>query len=156
MPNLKIGSLAQQTGCQVETIRYYERKGLLLNPVRSSGNYRLYGDEHVERLRFIRQCRSLDMALEEIRALLKFRDAPEENCRDVNKLLDEHIEHVVRRIAELQSMEKDLRKLRRQCVKTSAAKDCAILNELGQERKRSMPKRPLAGHVGTTHARRGK
>ena len=63
--SLKIGELAKQTGCLVETIRYYEREGLLLEPPRSEGNYRLYTDIHSERLQFIRHCRSLDMTLEE-------------------------------------------------------------------------------------------
>ena len=110
--NLKIGELAKQTGCLVETIRYYEREGLLLEPARSEGNYRLYTDIHVERLQFIRHCRSLDMTLEEIRNLLRFRDAPNENCSDVNALLDEHIEHVSNRIRELRFLQK---KLRRSC-----------------------------------------
>jgi DNA-binding transcriptional MerR regulator len=63
----------------VETIRYYEREGLLREPSRSEGNYRLYTDTHIERLQFIRHCRSLDMTLEEIRNLLRFRDSLEEN-----------------------------------------------------------------------------
>ena len=153
---LKIGELAKQTHCPIETIRYYEREGLLRALGRTTGNYRLYQPAHVERLRFIRQCRSLDMALDEIRVLLKFRDAPEQNCGDVNALLDEHIGHVVRRIAELKSMAKYLKKLRRACVNTTAAKDCAILNELAQERNSRMPKAPRAGHVGSTLAYRRK
>jgi Cd(II)/Pb(II)-responsive transcriptional regulator len=86
---LRIGELAKRTNCQIETIRYYEREGLLHAPERTDGNYRLYQDAHVERLRFIRQCRSLDMALDEIRTLLRFCDAPEKNCGEVNGLLDE-------------------------------------------------------------------
>ena len=71
---MKIGELAKLTDCQVETIRYYEREGLLPEPARSEGNYRLYTQAHVERLTFIRNCRSLDMTLEEIRSLLNLRD----------------------------------------------------------------------------------
>lgn len=81
---LRIGELAQRTGTQVETIRYYEREGLLPEPARSEGNYRLYDRAHAERLSFIRHCRSLDMTLDEIRVLLQFRDAPEQNCGEVN------------------------------------------------------------------------
>jgi Cd(II)/Pb(II)-responsive transcriptional regulator len=127
---LKIGELAKQTGCLVETIRYYEREGLLLEPARSEANYRLYTDIHIERLRFIRHCRSLDMTLEEIRNLLKFRDAPDENCSQVNALLDEHIQHVSNRIKELRSLQKDLRRLRSLCKRAQAAKDCRILQSL--------------------------
>ena len=128
---LKIGELAKQTGCLVETIRYYEREGLLLEPARSEGNYRLYTDIHVERLQFIRHCRVLDMTLEEIRNLLKFRDTPEENCSEVNALLDEHIEHVSNRIKELRFLQKNLLGLRSRCAQARAIKDCRILQSLG-------------------------
>jgi Cd(II)/Pb(II)-responsive transcriptional regulator len=128
--SLKIGELAKRTGCLVETIRYYEREGLLLEPARSEGNYRLYTDIHVERLQFIRHCRSLDMTLEEIRNLLKFRDAPDENCSEANALLDEHIEHVSNRIKELRFLQKDLRTLRSLCERAQASKDCRILQSL--------------------------
>lgn len=129
---LKIGELARQTGCPVETIRYYEREGLLPAPARSEGNYRLYGGNHVERLSFIRRCRSLDMTLDEVRVLLRFHDAPDQNCEAVNDLLDTHIGHLAVRIDELQRLETQLRALRRQCGKARQAKDCGILNELSQ------------------------
>ncbi|WP_146053956.1 MerR family transcriptional regulator, partial [Pseudomonas syringae] len=74
---MKIGELAKLTDTQVETVRYYEREGLLPAPARSDGNYRLYTQAHVERLSFIRNCRSLDMTLEEIRSLLNLRDSPQ-------------------------------------------------------------------------------
>lgn len=129
----KIGDLAKRTGCQVETVRFYEKEGLLPEPSRSEGNFRLYDEEHIERLRFIRHCRSLDMALNEIRALLKFHDAPENNCGEVNILLDEHIGHVASRIAELKSLERQLKNLRSLCRSTQAAKDCGILQSLSGE-----------------------
>jgi DNA-binding transcriptional MerR regulator len=88
---MKIGELAHHTGTQVETIRYYEREGLLPETARTDGNYRIYGTTHADRLRFIRNCRSLDMTLDEIRLLLRFKDSPAENCGGVNELLDEHI-----------------------------------------------------------------
>lgn len=134
---LKIGELARQTGCPVETIRYYERDGLLPAPERSEGNYRLYDSTHVERLLFIRRCRSLDMTLDEIRVLLHFRDTPEDNCEAVNELLDAHIGHVVAHIGELQRLEKQLRTLRRQCSVSRRARECGILNELAQQHARA-------------------
>lgn len=149
---LRIGELAKRTNCQIETIRYYEREGLLHAPERTDGNYRLYQDAHVERLRFIRQCRSLDMALDEIRTLLRFCDAPEKNCGEVNELLDEHIGHVARRVAELKVMEKQLKQLRRQCIQARAAKDCGILNELAQATNRRILREPRTGHLSGTHA----
>ncbi|MDB5772443.1 MAG: cadR, partial [Burkholderia sp.] len=128
--NLKIGDLGKRTDCPVETIRYYEQEGLLPAPARSQSNYRLYGDAHVERLQFIRHCRSLDMTLDEIRSLLRFRDAPEDNCEEVNLLLDQHIWHVARRIAELQALQDQLQTLRSQCHMAQSAKDCGILQSL--------------------------
>jgi Cd(II)/Pb(II)-responsive transcriptional regulator len=127
---LKIGELAKRTGSQVETIRYYEREGLLPAPARSEGNYRLYGPSHAERLQFIRHCRSLDMTLDEIRSLLSFRDAPEASCSAVNDLLDKHIDHVATRIRELQALQKQLKGLRSLCHSTQAVKDCEILQTL--------------------------
>src|ERR1700758_1021448 len=129
--SLKIGELAKRTGSLVETIRYYEREGLLPEPARSEGNYRVYADTDLERLQFIRHCRSLDMTLEEIRNLLRFRDRPNENCGKVNALLDEHIEHVAKRIKELKLLQKNLRGLRSLCQQARATKDCGILQSLG-------------------------
>ena len=152
--DLKIGELAKRTDVHIETIRYYERQELLDAPKRTEGNYRLYQDAHVERLRFIRQCRSLDMALDEIRTLLRFCDAPEKNCGEVNALLDEHIGHVARRVTELKAMEKRLKELRRQCVNAQAAKHCGILKELAQTAGSRVGKENRASHINGPHARR--
>lgn len=136
---MKIGELAAHTGTQVETIRFYEREGLLPEPVRSTGNYRVYEEQHVQRLAFIRQCRVLDMTLDEIRKLLGYMDAPEEDCSEVNSLLDEHIEQVAHRIRELKALERDLKVLRSQCALGRQAKDCGILSELTRSSERSVP-----------------
>jgi Cd(II)/Pb(II)-responsive transcriptional regulator len=147
---LRIGELAERVGTQVETIRYYERAGLLPAPARSDGNYRVFDAGHVDRLSFIRHCRSLDMTLGEIRLLLEFRDAPDQDCSDVNALLDAHIGHVAERISELQRLEKQLKRLRRQCQRTRTAKDCGILHELAQPNGTS----EASGHVPPTHSAR--
>lgn len=131
--HMKIGELAQATLCPIDTVRYYEREGLLPAPARSRGNYRLYGPAQVERLRFIRHCRSLDMTHEEIRTLLAFRDAPGKSCDEVNSLLDEHIGHVARRIDELRALERELKQLRGQCRVVRAARDCGIMRSLGRD-----------------------
>ncbi len=144
---LKIGELAKRTGCQVETIRYYEKEGLLPATVRSQGNFRLYGEMHAERLQFIRHCRSLDMTLEEIRQLLQLRDAPEANCAEVNTLLDKHIEHVAHRITELQGLATQLQALRQLCQSTHSIKDCGILQNLGTAEEN--PVRNLGSHGGS-------
>lgn len=127
---LKIGELAARTGCLVETIRYYERKGLLPAPTRTDGNYRVYGEAHAERLQFIRHCRSLDMTLEEIRVLLDLRDAPEQDCVGVNILLDKHIGHVAHRIKELKVLQVQLKQLRSRCVTAQTTRECGILQGL--------------------------
>ncbi|WP_157269853.1 Cd(II)/Pb(II)-responsive transcriptional regulator [Azohydromonas aeria] len=127
---MKIGELADATGTSEQTIRFYEREGLLPKPGRTPGNYRVYGPAHVEMLAFIRQCRSLDMALDEIRVLLRFKDAPEEDCGAVNALLDAHIGQVEQRIRELRVLQKHLKDLRRRCTQAQPARDCGILQEL--------------------------
>ena len=109
---MKIGELATLADCPVQTIRYYEREGLLPPPARSDGNYRLYSPEHSERLTFIRNCRSLDMTLNEIRGLLNLRDRPQEDCASVNQLIDAHIQHVQARVAGLQALQEQLLELR--------------------------------------------
>src|SRR5215472_9025922 len=129
---MTIGELARTTGCGIETIRYYEHEGLLPKPGRTSGNFRRYGQEHAELLSFIRHCRSLDMALNEIRILLRFRSAPYENCGEVNALLDTHIGHVEERITELQSLEGQLRALRGDGSSGSREVHCAILQGLAR------------------------
>ena len=129
---MKIGELARQAGTNPETIRYYEREGLLQRAGRSDGNYRVYSSAHRERLNFIRRCRNLDMTLDEIRTLLHYKDAPQENCGEVNRLLDEHIKHVTRRIAELRALEGELRLLRDNCNGASRAANCGILNGLSE------------------------
>lgn len=98
---------------------------------------------------FIRHCRSLDMTLDEIRILLHFKASPEENCCGVNRLLDEHIGHVARRIAELQELELQLRELRQRCPDDRPAQHCGILVGLSQATA-SDP--VLTSHVAGVHA----
>lgn len=129
---MRIGELARASGTPIETIRFYEREGLLPAPARTEGNYRIYDVSHADRLSFIRQCRNLDMTLDEVRALLGFRDAPQSDCGDVNLLLDEHIGHVAQRIRELKTLEKELRALRARCTSPHAIADCGILQGLDE------------------------
>jgi len=128
--NLKIGELAARTGCLPETIRYYEQRGLLSAPARSSGNYRLYGAVHVDRLTFIRRCRSLDMSLDEVQALLSLQDEPEQSCGGVNDLVDHHIEILRHKIIELQGLQDELLRLRSSCQNAGQVKECRILRDL--------------------------
>lgn len=161
---MKIGDLAAATRTPVDTIRFYEREQLLPAPQRTAANYRIYTPAHVERLAFIRHCRSLDMTLDEIRMLLRFKDQPLESCAEVNALLDAHIGHVAHRIEELKGLETHLQELRRQCSDSPDAEHCGILNELTQassmgaslEAKNGPSRRGAAGHVHGSHAPGGK
>lgn len=146
---MKIGHLSEATATPVETIRFYEREGLLPAPARADNNYRVYLPAHAERLAFIRQCRSLDMTLDEIRSLLALRDAPAQDCSEVNALLDEHIRHVAERIRELQALKKDLQALRARCQSPSAVSECGILNEL--DNAAAAPPVPVRRHIHGAH-----
>jgi len=149
---MTIGELARKAGCGIETIRYYERENLLPKPGRTSGNFRLYRREHAELLSFIRHCRSLDMTLNEIRILLKFRSAAYENCGEVNALLETHIGHVKKRIAELQNLERQLKTLREKCSSVRSAEHCGILQGLGGPADGRDASR--GNHVPPTHSTR--
>lgn len=147
---MKIGALAEATGSPVETIRFYEREGLLPPPARADNNYRMYLPVHVERLAFIRQCRNLDMTLDEIRALITVRESLAKDCGEVNALLDEHIGHVAHRIRELRVLERDLKALRARCATSNALADCGILN--GLDRAAAAPAAPMKRrHVHGAH-----
>ena len=128
---MKIGELATKTGCPVETIRFYERSGLIPPPARSPGNFRTYGNSHFHRLVFIRHCRLLGMSLSEIVRLLHFHDTPDARCGEVNALLDRHLDDLRHRIQTLQELERQLAALRAECETTQAASECGILHHLG-------------------------
>lgn len=127
---MRIGELSEATGCPVETIRYYEKEGLLAEPSRNQANYRLYRQVHLEQLQFIRHCRALDMNLDEIRQLLSLRARPSENCLEIDRLIEAHIGHVRERIAVLQSLEAQLQALRDNCSNQSSVDECGILQKL--------------------------
>lgn len=150
---MKIGDLSSASATPVETIRFYERQGLLPAPARTQGNFRLYEAPHLERLQFIRYCRGLDMSLDEIRVLLRFKDAPDENCGDVNALLDEHIGHVSQRIKELRALEKQLKLLRQRCGEAREADKCGILSglEAASQQKGGAATEPPINHLRSVH-----
>jgi Cd(II)/Pb(II)-responsive transcriptional regulator len=141
----QIGELARQADVPVETVRYYESLKLLPKPGRAANNYRQYTQVHLERLSFIRHCRSLDMSIDEIRQLLRVRDRPEADCAEVNAVLDEHIEHVGQKLAELQRLKRQLIALRERCQTASRGADCGILAGLAETQSLG-PERPRDGH----------
>lgn len=153
---MKIGELAKAALTPTETIRFYEREGLLPGAGRTDANYRVYGGAHAKRLNFIRHCRSLDMTLDEIRVLLRFKDEPEGDRSGVNELLDDHIGHVARRIKELRALQIELKELGDQCESSASAANCGILTRLDQAAQ--TPKREAqskAGHFHGAHGPRG-
>lgn len=127
---MKIGELAQQAQSSTETIRYYEKIGLLPKAQRLDNNYRHYTSTHLERLRFIRNCRSLDMTHDEIRQLLSFIDQPDQDCDPVTHLINEHLTHVDIRIKELIRLREQLQQLQNACAQTDHAYACGILEQL--------------------------
>jgi Cd(II)/Pb(II)-responsive transcriptional regulator len=127
---MRISELSKATGVEVETIRYYEKQGLLAEPTREQNGYRSYLAEHLERLSFIRHCRALDMPLGEVRRLLDFMQHPSEDCADVNQLVDTQLARVRARLKSMSALEKQLSQLRMQCTNQHAGQECGILHEL--------------------------
>ena len=153
---MRIGELAQTSGTPIETIRFYEREGLLPAAARTEGNDRIYTPQHADRLGFIRQCRSLDMTLDEVRVLLRFKDQPLADCGEVNSLLDEHIGHVAARIKELKELERQLKTLRENCRESQQASQCGILSELSTASNHDQELTTSKGHVHGAHSLKGK
>jgi MerR family mercuric resistance operon transcriptional regulator len=124
---MTIGKLAQASGVHVETIRYYQRRGLLPEPPRPAGSVRRYGTDTVARLGFIRRAQELGFTLEEVKALLKLGVTP--NCRDARSLAAKKLSLVEARLADLDRMRKALRALVRQCDQ-GGARRCPIIESL--------------------------
>ena len=149
---MKIGELAKKAGCQVETIRYYERIGLLPKPSRTEGNYRDYSREQLEQIIFIRNCRTLDMSLEEIQQLQDLRNLPKESCVGINSLVDAHIQHVEARINSLQSLHQQLCSLREHCTNPTDASGCGIVRQLSSGTVAKADEHDQHSHVGRSHS----
>lgn len=127
---MKIGELAKLTGCSVQAIRYYEKESLLESKKRSEGNFRLYDSSAVEQLMFIKHCRSLDLALSEVRQLIDLNQSPGTHCDDVNTMIDNHIEQVEQRMKELKGLRQQLTSLRNSCATNRTVEECGILKNL--------------------------
>lgn len=144
---MKIGELAKRVGSQPETVRYYERLGLLPRPERTEANYRIYDDGHLERLKFIRNCRAIGMTLRDVRLLLHFRDQPDLACHEVNALLDTHIVRLEEQLDDLHRLRAYLAELRASCDDPRTAGDCGILARL-ESVDRGADQDPLTAHAG--------
>ena len=127
---MRIGELAAATGVDAETIRYYEREGLLAPPQRQPNGYRIYGQPQLERLSFIRHCRALDIPLADIRQLMTFLERPSGDCEHIDRLIDSQLARVRVRLQSMQALEQQLTELRKLCTAPEAAGHCGILHEL--------------------------
>ncbi len=126
---IQIGELSSRTGCNIETIRYYERIGLLREPARSAGRYRVYDTGDVRRLAFIRRARELGFKLDEVRTLLTLSANDEAACADVRELAESHLAEVRAKIADLRAMERVLADAVRRCT-AGEALGCPIIDAL--------------------------
>lgn len=127
---MRIGELSAATGVDSETIRYYEREGLLTAPARQSNGYRAYGSSHLEQLAFVRHCRALEIPLMDIRRLLAFAEQPTAECGDIDRLIDEQLLKVQVRLKSMRALERQLAELRKRCNAHHAVGECGILHEL--------------------------
>jgi MerR family mercuric resistance operon transcriptional regulator len=133
MTTLTIGKIAQAAGLGVETIRFYERQGLIAEPARSDSGYRQYRPETVRRLRFIVRAKALGFTLQEIGDLLDLRARPGAECADVQARAEARIADIEDRIAQLDAMKRALGELVAQCRGEGPVSDCPILDALDEE-----------------------
>ncbi|MBA3054980.1 MAG: helix-turn-helix domain-containing protein [Sphingomonadales bacterium] len=128
-PRLPIGMLSRRTGCNIETIRYYEKIGLLPAPARSEGGHRLYGHGHLMRLGFVRRARGLGFTLDEIRALLQLAEDRDRPCAEAREVAVVHLADVRAKIADLRAMEAVLAETVLRCA-DGKTPDCPLLETL--------------------------
>ena len=129
---LTIGQLARATHTKVETIRFYEKAGLLPEPARTAGNYRAYTDEHLGRLSFIRRARDLGFSLEQVRELLELADDRDRPCEAIDAIASAHRAEVERKIRDLQALKAELDRLVDQCSHGTVAQ-CRIVEALSPD-----------------------
>ena len=138
---MKIGEVSASSGCHIETIRYYERIGLLPQPDRTGSGYRVYGLGDIERLRFIARGRDLGFSLEEIRSLLQLSGDQELCCVDVDRLARSHLADIRTRLADLRRMASELERVIASCQGGQRA-ECTILSTLRQPTNSAIIKGP--------------
>jgi MerR family mercuric resistance operon transcriptional regulator len=124
-----IGQVSAQSGCNIETIRYYERIGMVPKPPRSSGKQRIYNQEHLRILTFVRRSRELGFHLSEIRTLLDLSAGREDNCEEVKSIAEQHLTEIRGKIADLSRMENILSETVKQCTINNLS-DCPILETI--------------------------
>ncbi len=130
MKGLTVGQVAQQAGVKIETVRYYERQGLIPPPPRRESGYRQYPEETVARVRFVRKAQGLGFTLREIAGLLALRVGPDTTCGDVKMRAEEKIADIEGKIRTLQRMREVLTELAASCSGSGSAGECPILEAL--------------------------
>jgi MerR family mercuric resistance operon transcriptional regulator len=130
--SLKIGQVARQTGLGVETIRFYERQGLIDEPPRRESGYREYPADVVVRIQFIKRAKELGFSLKEIRELLDFRMRPDTTCAELKQQVLVKIDDVSRKISDLERIHKALSNLAERCKGEGPKSDCPMLDALGE------------------------
>lgn len=133
MPSYTIGQLARLSGAGVETIRYYEREGLIAEPPRRASGYRQYPAGALARLRFIRHAKALGFSLKDIKELLELRVAPGTTCADIRRRAEAKIADVHAKLEMLRQIEQALVKLTAACRARGPISDCPILDALDDE-----------------------
>ena len=129
---LTIGTLSARTGCHIETIRYYERIGLMPRTARSEGGHRLYGEDHVKRLGFIRRSRELGFTLDQVRTLLRLVDGRRYTCAQVKRITVEHLHQIHRKVEDLRKIERVLKEMAIQCD-GGAVPQCPVIDALFEQ-----------------------
>lgn len=130
MESMTIGKVARQTDVGIETIRFYEREGLIEDPPRRASGYRQYPTETVDRLRFIKRAKKLGFSLKEIKELLKLKVTTGATCDQVKKRAELKIEDIEHKILTLQRMKQALKKLNAACSGKGSVGECPILDAL--------------------------
>nr|WP_294846425.1 helix-turn-helix domain-containing protein [uncultured Sphingomonas sp.] len=133
---MRIGELANATSTKVETVRYYEKIGLLSPPERTSGNYREYGGDHLARLSFIRRARDLGFSIDAVRELLTLSDDNARSCETVDEVARAHLREIERKIHDLSALRTELTRVIGSCRHGTVA-DCKIIESLGPRRTAS-------------------
>ncbi|MCT9000149.1 MerR family transcriptional regulator [Chelativorans intermedius] len=128
---LRRKELARRTGCNIETVRYYEKIGLMPEPPRSAAGYRLYDEDHVSRLRFVLRARELGFAIDEVRDLLGLVDSGTQTCAEVKERTERHLSDVRARIADLRRIEKVLAATAARCT-GERVPECPVLEALSR------------------------
>ena len=126
---LPIGALSKQSGVNIETIRYYEKIGVMPAPLRSAGGYRMYSSDHLKRLGFVRRGRQLGFSLDELRGLLHLVDGHAYTCAEVHALTLQHLGEVRRKIADLRRLQKVLAEMAAQCTE-DLVPECPVIDAL--------------------------